>query len=106
MRVACVLSVWNSAHVRCHFLSVSHAHCSQEFPPTSENNWFQKKIDVLRPYKFYLAFDNTDSWDYVSEKFFHGLVAGSVPGAWLCACVLASLCDFGFVFLCAAVHVS
>jgi hypothetical protein len=57
----------------------------QEFPATQEQNWFQKKIDVLRPYKFYLAFDNTDSWDYVSEKFFHGLVAGSVPGtliAW------------------------
>lgn len=52
----------------------------QEFPEASNNNWFSKKIDVLRPYKFYLAFDNTDSFDYVSEKFFHGLVAGSVPG--------------------------
>ncbi|VFQ78302.1 unnamed protein product [Cuscuta campestris] len=38
-----------------------------------------KKVDTLRHYKFSLAFENSNVEDYVTEKFFQSLVAGSVP---------------------------
>lgn len=37
------------------------------------------KVDTLRHYKFSLAFENSNVEDYVTEKFFQSLVAGSVP---------------------------
>ncbi len=41
--------------------------------------WFSEKCGIIRNYKFVLAFENTLVEDYASEKFFHALVAGSVP---------------------------
>jgi hypothetical protein len=37
------------------------------------------KLDVISGYKFYLAFENSNAVDYVSEKMFDGLIAGTVP---------------------------
>ncbi|XP_024389348.1 glycoprotein 3-alpha-L-fucosyltransferase A [Physcomitrium patens] len=37
------------------------------------------KLETLREYKFSLAFENSNVEDYVTEKFFQSLVAGSVP---------------------------
>ncbi|KAJ0230486.1 putative fucosyltransferase-like protein [Hirschfeldia incana] len=37
------------------------------------------KVKALKRYKFSLAFENTNEEDYVTEKFFQSLVAGSVP---------------------------
>ncbi|KAH0872332.1 hypothetical protein HID58_069694 [Brassica napus] len=36
-------------------------------------------VEALKRYKFSLAFENTNEEDYVTEKFFQSLVAGSVP---------------------------
>ncbi|KAM7479187.1 hypothetical protein LguiA_027400 [Lonicera macranthoides] len=38
-----------------------------------------EKVDTLKRYKFSLAFENSNEEDYVTEKFFQSLVAGSVP---------------------------
>ena len=38
-----------------------------------------RKIKLLSHYKFYLAFENSPIDDYVSEKIFEGLLAGTVP---------------------------
>jgi hypothetical protein len=38
-----------------------------------------RKIKILKNYKFYLAFENAPVDDYVSEKVFEGLFAGTVP---------------------------
>jgi len=38
-----------------------------------------RKVKVLSHYKFYLAFENLPVLDYVSEKVFEGLFAGTVP---------------------------
>ena len=49
------------------------------------------KHAVLRQYPFYLAIENSDEDDYVSEKVFHALEAGVVPiyaGGALAALVL------------------
>lgn len=37
------------------------------------------KVQTLKGYKFSLAFENSNEEDYVTEKFFQSLVAGSVP---------------------------
>jgi len=37
------------------------------------------KLDVISGYLFYLAFENSNAVDYVSEKMFDGLIAGTVP---------------------------
>ena len=39
----------------------------------------ETKLDTIARYKFSLAFENSLSQDYVSEKFFDSLIAGSVP---------------------------
>eukprot|EP01032_Pedospumella_encystans_P015845 gene15845-18102_t len=38
-----------------------------------------RKIKILSQYKFYLAFENLSIEDYVSEKVFEGLIAGTLP---------------------------
>ncbi|CAL4999314.1 unnamed protein product [Urochloa decumbens] len=37
------------------------------------------KVETLKRYKFSLAFENSNEEDYVTEKFFQSLVAGSIP---------------------------
>ncbi|KAL6546102.1 Alpha-(1,3)-fucosyltransferase 11 [Orobanche gracilis] len=37
------------------------------------------KVKTLKRYKFSLAFENSNEEDYVTEKFFQSLVAGTVP---------------------------
>jgi hypothetical protein len=44
-----------------------------------EDRGYQTKLETLARYKFTLAFENSISRDYVTEKFFDALIAGSVP---------------------------
>lgn len=45
----------------------------------AEDNGRATKLDVCANYAFTLAFENSCSQDYVSEKFFDALASGSVP---------------------------
>lgn len=37
------------------------------------------KLEMISDYHFYFAFENSNSTDYVSEKMYDGLIAGTVP---------------------------
>ena len=43
------------------------------------DNGRSTKLDLLSTYKFTLAFENAVATDYVTEKFYDPLIAGSVP---------------------------
>lgn len=45
----------------------------------ANDNWRPSKLEAIANYRFTLAFENACSTDYVTEKFFDPLVAGSVP---------------------------
>jgi len=45
----------------------------------SDDRGTSSKLDIIAGYKFTLAFENSICRDYVTEKFFHPLIAGSVP---------------------------
>ena len=47
--------------------------------PSQGSGWFNSKVDIIRTYKFLLTFENSNVRDYVTEKFNHALVAGTVP---------------------------
>ena len=49
------------------------------FDPRWPNQRRARKVKTVSNYKFYLAFENLQVKDYVSEKVFEGLFAGSVP---------------------------
>jgi hypothetical protein len=48
-----------------------------------QNNQKQDRVlqkkNVIRPYKFTFSFENSETEDYVTEKLFEALEAGSVP---------------------------
>ncbi|WP_160713063.1 glycosyltransferase family 10 domain-containing protein [Chitinophaga solisilvae] len=43
------------------------------------DNGRQTKLDIIARYKFTLAFENAVATDYITEKFYDPLIAGSVP---------------------------
>ena len=44
-----------------------------------EDKGYLTKLDIIKQYKFTIAFENAVSQDYVTEKFFEPLTVGSVP---------------------------
>jgi hypothetical protein len=51
-----------------------------DIPETRNNpNWFEEKINIMRQYKFSIAFENAVRDSYVTEKVFMSLEAGTVP---------------------------
>ena len=62
---------------------VNHPNYDGEERPGDSRVWTgrarREKLAVIARHKFTLAFENSISPDYVTEKFFDPLVAGSVP---------------------------
>ena len=44
--------------------------------------WEKSKIDFLKKYKFTIAFENSSSDGYTTEKLYHPFMAGSIPIYW------------------------
>lgn len=60
----------------------SYGKCEKnvELPSLSPGQgWVGQKSEIISKYKFTLAFENSNFHDYVTEKFFHPLLEGSVP---------------------------
>ena len=62
-------------HVSVH----SYGACRQNIRDPSNKKDGKSKLLLLARYKFYLAFENCNVEDYVSEKLFDGFFAGTVP---------------------------
>ena len=45
----------------------------------SNQDWFNEKMEILKRYKFSVAFENSIRDSYVSEKLFMSLEAGTIP---------------------------
>lgn len=45
----------------------------------SEDNGYRSKMELLKSYRFTIAFENAVGKDYVTEKFYEPLLSGSVP---------------------------
>jgi hypothetical protein len=56
----------------------SYGKCLNNRQLPDDSGW-KSKLDTIARYKFTLAFENSISADYVTEKFFDALLAGSVP---------------------------
>jgi len=44
-----------------------------------ESGWYQKKICVMRQYRFHYAAENTLQESYITEKYWMALIAGVIP---------------------------
>ncbi|ORX51816.1 hypothetical protein BCR36DRAFT_582853 [Piromyces finnis] len=55
------------------------AHNKEVYDEDSDRDSWQTKMNTISKYKFTLAFENSNDRDYVTEKFFQPLEAGSVP---------------------------
>lgn len=53
-----------------------------ELSRREELNWNNSKINFLKNYKFTIAYENTNSDGYMTEKLLDPLLAGSVPIYW------------------------
>ena len=47
-----------------------------------DDKGYLSKLEVIRKYRFTIAFENAVGEDYVTEKFYEPLLAGSVPVYW------------------------
>jgi hypothetical protein len=57
----------------------SYGNCEHTHDESGPKKSPAAKLQALRQNKFALAFENSETKDYVSEKFWQALVAGSVP---------------------------
>lgn len=45
-------------------------------------NWRDEKLEIIKNYKFTIAFENEQAKNYVTEKIFQPLLIGSIPIYW------------------------
>lgn len=55
------------------------SHNKDPYEEDADQSSWNTKMNTIRKYKFTLAFENSNDRDYVTEKFFQPLEAGSVP---------------------------
>jgi hypothetical protein len=58
---------------RTHTVEQEHPECA------AISSRYPQKLCIFAKYKFILALDNSREIDYVTEKVYHGLLAGSIP---------------------------
>jgi hypothetical protein len=49
-------------------------------------------VRLLENYTFTLVLENSNTYDYVTEKLFQALLAGSIPGSLLVTALALALC--------------
>jgi len=42
-------------------------------------NWFEEKLEFIKPYKFTIAFENQSNPGYITEKLTHPMLVNSIP---------------------------
>jgi hypothetical protein len=72
------------AQLMQHMRVDNHGDCLRNMPADEhagrrQPDWQQRKIDLIATYRFVLAFENSAADNYVTEKFYHALLARTVP---------------------------
>lgn len=72
---------FNLLHSKKHVDAIGNCNHNTEIPSSrNEKNWLDNAVELYKPYKFVVAFENTRGVDgYVSEKIILPLLAGCVP---------------------------
>lgn len=70
------------AHVDCPGAMLHNMEAPELAARNDRNNWHSSKIKFLSQYKFNIAFENSDSPGYVTEKLTDAYLANTVPIYW------------------------
>ncbi|XP_061699848.1 4-galactosyl-N-acetylglucosaminide 3-alpha-L-fucosyltransferase 9-like [Syngnathoides biaculeatus] len=76
-----IVSNWNTSYTRVKYYNELEKHIKVDVYGRAFNKFLttQKYASTLTNCKFYLAFENSIHKDYITEKFFNPLGAGTVP---------------------------
>ncbi|GAB5355240.1 hypothetical protein AAMO2058_000188800 [Amorphochlora amoebiformis] len=75
-KMATIMDVSNSGS--CNIPGVK----SMAAPGRWGGNWYKRKSQILKKFPFYLAFENSNLTDYVTEKVYSAYFSGVVPVFW------------------------
>lgn len=77
--LAWVVSNWNKSHARVVFYKQLRRFLWVDVYGRAGQAFFGDVVDLVRNYQFYLALENSQHTDYITEKLWNSIEAGAIP---------------------------
>lgn len=77
--LAWVVSNWNPSHARVAFFNQLQRHVQVDVYGHVGQPFLGGVVDLIREYQFYLALENSQHTDYITEKLWNPIEAGAIP---------------------------
>lgn len=77
--LAWVISNWNVSHARVAFYKQLKRFLWVDVYGLAGEAFFGDVVDLVRDYQFYLALENSQHTDYITEKLWNSIEAGAIP---------------------------
>lgn len=74
-----VISNWNESHARVAFYKQLQQFLWVDVYGYAGQAFFGNVVDLVRDYQFYLALENSQHTDYITEKLWNAIEAGAIP---------------------------